>query len=83
MSAAKLDRLDGIIRGRIEEGVYSGCVFVVARDGEVVRQRAFGHLDRRSEARPTQIDSLFDVMSVTKSVATASSTMKLVEEGTL
>jgi serine-type D-Ala-D-Ala carboxypeptidase len=83
MSAAKLDRLDDLVRGCIRARTYSACVFVVARDGETVRRGAFGHLDRRSAARPTRLDSVFDVMSITKSVATASTAMRLAEEGTL
>ncbi|MDA4123225.1 MAG: beta-lactamase family protein [Thaumarchaeota archaeon] len=83
MSQTKLDLLDELVKGCVKAGVYSACVFAVAKEGKLVRERAFGALDRSSAARPTQLDSVFDVMSITKTVATASSTMRLVEKGKL
>ncbi len=83
VSEAKLDLLDQLVKGCVKAGVYSACVFAVAKEGTLVRERAFGTLDRSSAARPTQLDSVFDVMSITKTVATASSTMRLVEKGKL
>ena len=80
LTVAKLDLLDDLVKDRIKNRVYSAAAYALAREGKIVRQKAFGYLDKDSAARPTRLDSLFDILSISKSVATASSTMKLVEE---
>jgi len=65
-----------------------GAVFLVAMDGKVVHQRAFGYaqledFERRRVAHPPQMDmhTMFDLASVTKVMATTMATMLLVDRG--
>jgi CubicO group peptidase (beta-lactamase class C family) len=67
-----------------------GAVLVVAKDGKVVRERAFGHAQRNDyDMRPLatprvmRTSTLFDLASVTKVMATTFAVMLLVDRGQL
>ena len=55
---------------------------VGTRDG-VIWQQAFGRLDYDDEAPVTRTDTIFDLASLTKVIATTSLMMRLVEQGKL
>ena len=65
----------------IAEGKMPGCVICFGRNGGIVFQEAFGlrKVAPNSEAMTT--DTVFDMASITKPLATATSIMKLVENG--
>ena len=81
MSSARLSRLDEVIEQAIEEEETPGAVVLVARKGKVVYRRAFGYKQLVPHKEPVSIDTIFDVASMTKILATATSVMLLVEEG--
>ena len=67
---------------------FPGAVFVVAKDGRVLRERAFGHAqlydyERHPIAAPPAMrtSTLFDLASVTKVMATTLAVMLLVDRG--
>ena len=60
--------------------VYTAAVCLVACGGQTLFHRAYGWLDPETGTRPTQLDSLFDLASVTK-VFTTTLFMRLVEAG--
>ena len=67
---------------RATDGRYPGAVALVARRGVVVGERAFGvRLAGTTEA--TTIDTLYDLESMTKVLATATAAMLLVDRGKL
>jgi serine-type D-Ala-D-Ala carboxypeptidase len=64
-----------------------GAVFVVARDGVVLHERAFGYAQledyegrRLAAPRPMRTTTLFDLASVTKVMATTMAVMMLVDQ---
>ena len=67
----------------VERGDFPGAVVVVGHAGEVVYQRAAGHRMTVPERRPMGEDTIFDLASVTKPLATASSVLHLIERGLL
>jgi CubicO group peptidase (beta-lactamase class C family) len=78
---ARLARaLDVLKRGVLEEGAAPGAVVCAARHGRVFLHEAVGTLDGE---RPAALDSLYDLASLTKPMATAASVLTLVEEGRL
>jgi len=81
LSGARLMRLDQIVQDGITEGAAPGAVLLVARKGVVVYRKAFGSRAVEPEVEPMSFDSIFDVASLTKVMATAPSVMMLVEEG--
>lgn len=69
-------------RGR-DQGVYPAAVVEVGtRDGAVWTQ-AFGALDYDDESPAARVDTVFDLASLTKAIATASLMMRLVDSGRL
>lgn len=69
-------------RGHDERAYPAAVVEVGTREG-IVWHQAFGRLDDDEQSPATQIDTIFDLASLTKVIATASLTMQLVEHGTL
>ncbi|MEE8349594.1 MAG: serine hydrolase domain-containing protein [Acidobacteriota bacterium] len=83
MSSLRLARLDQVIQRAIEEEETPGAVALVARKGKVVYRKAFGYKSLVPRKEPVSVDTIFDVASLTKVLATATSVMLLVEEGRL
>lgn len=77
----KLSRVDEVIRESMEEKEIPGAVVMVARKGKVVYQKVFGIRALTPQREELTFDTIFDMASVTKVMATASSVMILVEEG--
>ena len=81
MSPQQLAYLDEAIEAEIARKQLPGAVVVVGRQGRVVWRKAYGH--RALEPTPENMttDTIFDLASLTKPVATATSVMLLVERG--
>lgn len=81
MSWSRLRQLDVIVREAISRQDFPGAVVLVGRKGRVVYRKAFGEsqwVPRRQAMEETMI---FDLASLTKPIATATSLMILVEQG--
>jgi CubicO group peptidase (beta-lactamase class C family) len=64
----------------IREGLYPGAVVVIGRRDSILYTRGYGHYTWNPASRVPDVDStLWDVASITKVVATASSAMRLVD----
>jgi beta-N-acetylhexosaminidase len=81
MSAEKLKKVDGIVEEAIAAGATPGAVVLVARQGKVVFQKAYGSHTYDKNARPTQTNDIWDLASITKIAASSISLMKLQEQG--
>ncbi|MES2005113.1 MAG: glycoside hydrolase family 3 N-terminal domain-containing protein [Bacteroidota bacterium] len=80
MQPEALKKIDAIASDAVEKGGTPGCVVLVAKDGKIVYNKAFGYtnFDRKE---PITTDMVYDLASVTKISATTVSIMKLYEEG--
>jgi len=83
MDAEKLARIDGLINTEIADQKLPGAVLIVARKGAVVIRKAYGNVQVFPDTIPMTPDIIFDMASVTKPIATATSIMILVEQGKL
>ncbi|HEU4389762.1 MAG TPA: exo-beta-N-acetylmuramidase NamZ domain-containing protein [Blastocatellia bacterium] len=81
MSSARLAEIDDAIRASIARKETPGAVALVARKGSIVYQKAFGNRALEPRPEPMTLDTIFDLASLTKTVATATSIMILVERG--
>jgi uncharacterized protein YbbC (DUF1343 family)/CubicO group peptidase (beta-lactamase class C family) len=73
--------LDEIIEAEIAKKQLPGAVVIVGRKGKVVWRRAYGNRALEPAPEPMTVDTIFDLASLTKVVATATSMMILVERG--
>ncbi len=68
----------------IREGLYPGAVVVIGRRDSILYTRGYGHYTWNPASRVPDPDStIWDIASITKVVATASSAMRLVDRGRL
>jgi uncharacterized protein YbbC (DUF1343 family)/CubicO group peptidase (beta-lactamase class C family) len=81
MSSERLAKIDAVVQYGLSRDRMPGCVIMVGRNGKIVFHKAYGR--RRIEPSPEAMttDTLFDMASLTKPIATATSIMRLVEEG--
>ena len=79
----QLAKIDGAVSGAIERGELPGAVVVVVNEDRVVFRKAYGHRAVKPEKVPMTADTVFDMASLTKPVATATSVMLLIEQGKL
>jgi CubicO group peptidase (beta-lactamase class C family) len=81
MAPERLALLDALINGALAREDFPGAVLLVTRKGKTVWRKAYGQSQRVPEGRPMDANMIFDMASVTKPVATATSIMILVERG--
>ena len=65
------------------EGVFPGAVLIVARGGEIVFREATGCSSLIPESHPMEEDTIFDLASLTKPLATTLALMRLVDSNKL
>jgi len=73
--------MDVVIGDAIEKHQLPGAVVLVSRKGQVVWEKAYGERSVEPQHEPMTLDTVFDLASLTKVVATATSIMILVERG--
>nr|MBA3601804.1 serine hydrolase [Acidobacteriota bacterium] len=81
MSAERLKQIDALIEKDIADKKLPGAVVIVGRKGKIVYRKAFGNRSLVPTVEKMTVDTIFDVASLTKPVATATSIMILVERG--
>src|SRR5882757_10016125 len=81
MSAERLARMDQVIAASIAKKELPGAVVLVARHGRVAWRKAYGLRAVEPQREAMTTDTIFDLASLTKIVATATSIMILVEQG--
>src|SRR5690606_22882644 len=83
MDGAKLSQIDALVNADIAAGNYPGAVVVIGHKGKIVYRKAFGNRALQPSVEPISLDTIYDVASLTKVVATTTSIMTLVEQGKL
>ncbi|MBP3192015.1 serine hydrolase domain-containing protein [Natronogracilivirga saccharolytica] len=79
----QLARVDSLIYQAIDDGETPGAVLVVVRDSVVVHRKAYGYMQKEPESLPLSPETIYDLASLTKPLATATAAMKLVQDGYL
>lgn len=79
LKSSGLEQIDEVANDAIAKHATPGCVVLVAKDGKVAFERAYGHTTYDS-TDPVNTNIIFDLASVTKISATTVAVMKLYEE---
>lgn len=79
----RLDRLDSLMHFWIGKGAFPGGQLLVAKDGMIVYDKAFGMIDTSLYSRRVTLNTMYDLASLTKVAATTFAAMKLYGEGKL
>ncbi|MBO3801182.1 MAG: serine hydrolase [Thermoproteota archaeon] len=78
----KIEKISQFMQSAVEV-VFPGAVLLVVKQGKIVYHEAFGFSQLLPERKIMRKDTLFDLASLTKSLATSIIVMKLVEEGSI
>src|SRR6266702_564295 len=76
-------KIDHLLEGAISRGLIAGGVVLIGDRQGVRFVRPYGKMSTEPDARPMEADTIFDLASLTKVVATAPAILKLAEEGRL
>ena len=77
----RLDVLDNVMNDAVQRELAPGAVVIVGHDGKVVYRKAFGSRAITPHREPMTLDTVFDMASLTKILATTSSIMRLFDQG--
>jgi beta-glucosidase-like glycosyl hydrolase/CubicO group peptidase (beta-lactamase class C family) len=79
LDMARIHKIDSITNDAISKKAAPGCVVLILKDGKIAYEKAYGNYTY--DAKETMnIESVFDMASVTKICATTISVMKLYDE---
>lgn len=82
INSNNLQEIDQIAREAISQHATPGCVVLVAKDGKVIFNKAYG-FHTYDKAMPDKLTDIFDLASMTKVTATTVEAMQLVDQGKL
>lgn len=82
INSDNLKEIDKIAMEAIREHATPGCVVLVAKDGKVIFNKAYGYHTYTKDL-PDKLTDIFDLASVTKISATTMEVMRLYEQGRL
>lgn len=80
ISSPKMDGIDRIALEGVRQKAYPGCQILIAKEGVVIYEKAFGNFDQGAGAKVTD-ETVYDLASVTKASATLPAIMKLYDNG--
>ena len=75
--------LDAAVDQAVQDGLIPGAVLIVGHDGKIVHRKAYGSRALVPEREAMTLDTIFDLASLTKVIATTSAAMKIFEDGKL
>ena len=81
LDGARLARIDSVVEEYLAQEAFPGAVVGVVREGKIVYRKCFGYREVLGDSVAMTLDTRFDLASLTKPVAVATSVMQLVERG--
>src|SRR3954462_3384716 len=78
---ANFSPVDLLVQEQINDQAITGAVLVGGHGGKIVHQKAFGLRATSPRAEAMTLDTIFDLASLTKVVATTPSVMRLIQYG--
>jgi len=75
--------LDAVLEEAVREDRIPGATLAIGYRGEIVHAKAYGFRALEPRREPMTLDTVFDIASLTKVVATAPALMRLFEQGKL
>jgi uncharacterized protein YbbC (DUF1343 family) len=78
-----LQKIADVVQEEIQAGHIPGAVIIVGIGRRIVYRQAFGHRAIVPREAPMAVDTIFDLASLTKVIATTTAVMQLSEQGRL
>jgi uncharacterized protein YbbC (DUF1343 family)/CubicO group peptidase (beta-lactamase class C family) len=83
LSKKQIAPIAEIVQDAIRTDKIPGAVILIGNHNRVIYRRAFGYRELEPEKLPMTVDTIFDLASLTKVVATTTAIMQLAEAGKL
>jgi CubicO group peptidase (beta-lactamase class C family) len=80
LSATTLQAIADIVNREVQLGNFPGAVVLIGQQDQVVYRRAFGYRALEPQKIAMTEDTIFDLASLTKPIATTTAVMQLVEQ---
>ena len=78
---ADFKSVDAVIENAVAEHNVPGAVLIVGHNGKILHRKAFGSRSLEPTHEAMTVDTIFDLASLTKCIATTTSIMQLVQQG--
>ena len=78
-----LAQIDAVVERALKEGNIPGAVVLAAHEGCVAFEKAYGNRSVQPTVEAMSLDTIFDLASLTKVIATTPAVMVLVQQGKL
>ena len=72
---------DSLIENVISDSAFPGAVLLVSKDGKIVHENAYGHYTYDQTSPRMNINTIFDLASVSKVLGTTTVAMMLIDKG--
>lgn len=82
-TAPDFTQIEAMVQDAIQTNLIPGAVLVIGHNDEIVFQKAYGLRSLAPTREPMQMDTVFDIASLSKVTATTPSIMRLFEQGKL
>jgi uncharacterized protein YbbC (DUF1343 family) len=73
--------VDAVVENAVAEHNVPGAVLIVGHNGKILHRKAFGSRSLEPTHEAMTVDTIFDLASLTKCIATTTSIMQLVQQG--
>lgn len=86
MKSEKIEKIINVVKNAVEKDGISGAVIMVGKGDQILLHRAFGHkkqFPKENGKELMKLDTIFDIASMTKIIATWPSVIKLIDSGLL
>lgn len=81
LASSRFAALDAMFKEAVEKEEIPGAVVLVGHNGHVVYRKAFGYRSLEPRREKMTLDTIFDMASLTKCLATTPSMMRLIQLG--
>lgn len=77
----KWTAVDNVVRHAIQDSAFPGAVLLVEQNGKIIHEKAFGHYMYDRKSGKVTLNSIYDLASCTKVIATTTATMICYDRG--
>ena len=78
-----MNKISKLLQSKIDAGEFPSAVYLVAEKGEIILQEALGFAVVEPEKIKAELDTIYDLASLTKVLVTGLLCAKLIDEGRL
>jgi beta-N-acetylhexosaminidase len=80
LSEDSFEPVDDMVNKAIEDSIFPGATLLIAKDGKIFYDKAFGFYTYESDSKQMTNRTMFDLASVSKVIGTTNAAMKLIDE---